>query len=259
MKILRFLTEGQVKYGVLEDDSRVKEITGNIYEHFERANNIYNLEEIRLLAPCEPSKIICVGLNYKAHIDEFKRDRSGIPEEPVLFMKPPTSVTGPGSDIELPSDSDRIDFEGELAVVIGKKSKNIDPEHVENIVFGYTCANDVTARDLQRKDGQWTRGKGFDTFAPLGPWIETSLDPRNLKIQLYLNGQLRQDSSTANMIFPVPKLISFISRIMTLLPGDVILTGTPQGVGEMNEGDKVKVVVEGIGALENSAVKSPES
>lgn len=254
MKVLRFLTEDQVKYGVLEDGAQVREITGNIYEPFEMNNNIYNLGEIQLLAPCEPSKIICVGLNYKAHIDEFNRDSYEIPEEPVLFMKPPTSVTGPGSEVDLPPDSSQIDFEGELAVVIGKKSRYIEPEHVEDIIFGYTCANDVTARDLQRKDGQWTRGKGFDTFAPLGPWIETSLDARNLRIQLYLNEELRQDSYTGNMIFPVPKLISFISRVMTLLPGDVILTGTPHGVGQMKEGDKVKVVIEGIGVLENTAV-----
>lgn len=258
MKIVRFEVNDAVKYGVLEDEGRVREITGNIYEHFEPDNNIYNLEEIRLLAPCEPSKIICVGLNYKAHIDEFKRDRSGIPEEPVLFMKPPTAVTGPGSDVELPPDSAQVDFEAELAVVIGKKSKSVKPEEAENIIFGYTCGNDVTARDLQRKDGQWTRGKGFDTFAPLGPWIETSLDARNLRIQLYLNEELRQDSYTGNMIFPIPQLVSFISRVMTLLPGDVILTGTPQGVGKMKEGDKVKVVIEGIGSLENTAVNSPE-
>lgn len=255
MKIIRFFADGQVKYGLLEGEDRVREIIGDIYEHFETNNNIYNLGEIQLLAPCEPSKIICVGLNYKAHIDEFKRDQSAIPEEPVLFIKPPTSVTGPGSDVELPPDSSQVDFEAELAVVIGKKSRYIEPEKVENIIFGYTCANDVTARDLQKKDGQWTRGKSFDTFAPLGPWIETSLDTRNLRIQLYLNDQLRQDSYTGNMIFPVPKLISFISRIMTLLPGDVILTGTPEGVGPMKEGDKVKVVIEGLGILENTAVK----
>lgn len=259
MKVLRFFADNQVKYGVLEGEGRVRELIGNIYEHFEMNNNIYNLGEIQLLAPCEPSKIICVGLNYKAHIDEFKRDRFGIPEEPVLFMKPPTSVTGPGSDVELPPDSSQVDFEAELAVVIGKKTRCIEPEQVGNIIFGYTCANDVTARDLQRKDGQWTRGKGFDTFAPLGPWIETSLDARNLRIQLYLNEQLQQDSYTGCMIFPIPKLISFISRVMTLLPGDVILTGTPQGVGEMKAGDKVKVVIEGIGVLENTAVNFPKS
>ena len=174
-------------------------------------------------------------------------------------MKPPTAVTGPNSNLEIPPDSAQVDFEAELAVVIGKKARYVQPDQVENIIFGYTCANDVTARDLQRKDGQWTRGKGFDTFAPLGPWIETSLDARNLRIQLYLNDELRQDSYTGNMIFPIPQLVSFISRVMTLLPGDVILTGTPQGVGQMKDGDKVKVVIEGLGILENTAVNTPQS
>lgn len=252
MKILRFKTGENAKYGSLEDGGIIREITGSAYEHFELTDNTYNVKEVSLLPPCEPSKIICVGLNYIAHIDEFQRDREGIPEEPVLFMKPSTAIISHGDSIEIPAASARVDYEGELAVVIGKKAKNIEPENIDDIIFGYTCANDVTARDLQRKDGQWTRGKGFDTFAPIGPWIETELNPGNLSIQSYLNDELRQDSTTQHMIFPVPQLVSFISKIMTLLPGDIIFTGTPQGVGQVKDGDRVKVVIEGIGTLENT-------
>ncbi|HWI54360.1 MAG TPA: fumarylacetoacetate hydrolase family protein [Desulfobacteria bacterium] len=255
MKIVRFFAEGSIKYGFLENENSVREISGSIFEHFETKKNIYNLVEVSLLSPCEPSKIICVGLNYRAHIEEFKRESSAIPEEPVLFLKPSTAVIGPDSSIELPGSSSRVDYEGELAVVIGKKARNITVEQAGDIIFGYTCANDVTARDLQKKDGQWTRGKGFDTFAPLGPWIVTGLDTSDLRIQSYLNDELRQDSTTSNMIFPVPRLVSFISQIMTLLPGDVILTGTPEGVGQVKAGDVVKVVIEDIGTLRNTVVK----
>lgn len=254
MKLLRFSREGVRKYGVLNSLGEVREINGNIYEPFEFTGNIYNLEEINLLAPCEPSKVICVGLNYKAHIDEFRRDTSGVPDEPVIFLKPPTAIIGPQEAIVYPEMSKRVDFEGELAVVIGKAGKNININDVPAFILGYTCGNDVTARDLQRKDGQWTRGKGFDTFAPLGPWIETELDTRNLLIQTFLNDELKQESSTANMIFSVYELVSFISRIMTLAPGDVIFTGTPEGVGPMEKGDTVKVVIEGIGGLQNKLV-----
>ncbi len=255
MKVLRFSHDGLVKYGVLEDTGQVREISGSIYEHFGFGGNIYNLKDIQLLAPCEPSKIVCVGLNYAAHIEEFKRDRAGLPEDPVLFMKPSTAVTGPGAGIVYPATSSQIDYEAELAVVIGRKARNVEPGQVKDIILGYTCANDVTARDLQKKDGQWTRAKSFDTFVPMGPWIETELAVEELGIRSYLNEQLRQDSSTRNMIFPVSRLVSFISGVMTLLPGDVILTGTPEGVGPMNVGDTVKVVIEGIGTLENTVVQ----
>lgn len=258
MKIIRFYKEGLIRYGVIESGETVREVSGSIYEHFELSDNIYNLKEINLLAPCQPSKIICVGLNYKAHIDEFKRDNFEEPEEPVLFMKPPTAVIGPEGSIIYPNMSSRVDFEAELAVVIGKTAVDIGPEEVYGHILGYTCANDVTARDLQRKDGQWTRAKGFDTFAPLGPWIETELNPENIRIRLYLNDSLKQDSSTGNMIFPVPRLVSFISRVMTLTPGDVIMTGTPEGVGPMMVGDTVKVTVDGIGSLTNRiSLKNP--
>ena len=254
MKIVRFSRGGPVSYGVLEADNRVKEITGSIYEPFQFNNNTYNLEEVNLLAPCEPSKVVCVGLNYRAHIAEFKRDQAGLPDDPVLFLKPSTAVIGPGAGIIYPGMSSQVDYEAELAVVIGKKARSVSPTEVSNIILGCTCANDVTARDLQRKDGQWTRAKSFDTFVPLGPWIETELETGNLRIQLHLNNELKQDSNTGNMIFSVPQLVSFISQVMTLLPGDVILTGTPEGVGPMNIGDNVKVVIEGIGGLSNKVV-----
>jgi len=254
LKLLRFSLNGSIKYGVLEDQEQVREISGSIYEHFEYTSNIYSLRSIKLLAPCEPSKVICVGLNYKAHIDEFKRGSASLPEEPVLFLKPPTAVTGPGEGIIYPQMSSQVDYEAELAVVIGKKAKDVRPADVGSIILGYTCGNDVTARDLQRKDGQWTRAKSFDTFVPLGPWIETDIEAGNLRIRLYLNEELKQDSNTGNMIFPVPTLVSFISRVMTLLPGDVILTGTPKGVGPMQVGDTVEVLVEGVGSLVNKVV-----
>lgn len=254
MKILRFSQDGVKRYGVLNSLGEVREISGDIYEPFEFTGNIYNLEEINLLAPCEPSKVVCVGLNYKAHIDEFARFNNGIPVEPVIFLKPPTAVIGPQEDIVYPEMSKRVDYEAELVVVIRKAGKNIDKSEVHKYILGYTCGNDVTARDVQKIDRQWTRAKSFDTFAPLGPWIETELDPQNLKIQSFLNDELKQESSTANMIFPIFELVSFISRVMTLNPGDVIFTGTPEGVGPMAKGDTVKVVVEGIGALQNKLV-----
>lgn len=256
MKILRFLSpENETIYGVLDGNNQIKQVKGSIYEPFTLGENTYNLDEVKLLSPCEPSKIVCVGLNYKAHIEEFKRDREGLPEEPVLFIKPSTAVIGPDDAIIYPAASDRVDYEGELAVVIGKKTKDVSEEASGQYILGYTCAVDVTARDLQRKDGQWTRGKGFDTFAPLGPWIETELDTGNLDIALYLNEQMKQSSNTNKMIFSIPRLVSFISGIMTLLPGDVIMTGTPEGVGPMLSGDQVRVEIQGIGTLKNTIVK----
>jgi 2-keto-4-pentenoate hydratase/2-oxohepta-3-ene-1,7-dioic acid hydratase in catechol pathway len=189
-----------------------------------------------------------VGKNYREHALEMGE---GIPEEPTLFLKPPTAVINPGDGIIYPDMSQRVDYEGELAVVIKEACKNVPPEDIPRYILGYTCGNDVTARDLQKKDIQWTRGKSFDTFCPLGPWIETELNPDNLKIQTYLNGELKQSSSTAMMITPVYELISFMSRVMTLMPGDVVMTGTPAGIGPMQKGDTVEVVIEGIGKLKN--------
>ncbi|MDK2880014.1 MAG: hypothetical protein PWR06_2730 [Thermoanaerobacteraceae bacterium] len=247
MRIVRFKYNDEVKYGVLDMDS-ISEIKGDVFGKFKTGKNRYNISEVTLLAPAAPSKIVCVGKNYREHALEMGE---GIPEEPTLFLKPPTAVINPGDGIIYPDMSQRVDYEGELAVVIKEACKNVPPEDIPRYILGYTCGNDVTARDLQKKDIQWTRGKSFDTFCPLGPWIETELNPDNLKIQTYLNGELKQSSSTAMMITPVYELISFMSRVMTLMPGDVVMTGTPAGIGPMQKGDTVEVVIEGIGKLKN--------
>lgn len=208
----------------------------------------YDLNDTKLIAPCEITKAVCVGLNYGDHIEEMGDKQ---PEEPTLFIKPSTAVIGNGDYIIRPEMSERVDYEGELAVVIRDTAKDVAENEALNYVLGYTIANDVTARDLQSKDGQWTRAKSFDTFLPLGPWIETELDPSNLQITTYVNGVIKQKSNTKHLIFNISKLISFISHIMTLNPGDVILTGTPSGVGPLNSGDEVTVEIEGIGKLTN--------
>lgn len=208
------------------------------------------LEIERIAAPVIPGKIIAVGLNYRDHAREMALK---IPSEPILFMKPSSSVIGPGETIRYPSQSSRVDYEAELAVVIGTTCRNVDALSARDYILGYTCFNDVTARDLQAKDGQWTRAKSFDTFAPIGPWIVTSLDdPHGLTVTARLNGEVRQSSNTANLIFSVFDLVEFISHIMTLDPGDIIATGTPSGVGPMDRGDVVEIEIEGIGVLKNS-------
>lgn len=207
-----------------------------------------NLSELKLKSPCVPSKIVAVGLNYRDHAQELNQK---IPENPILFLKPKSAVIGPGEPIILPSQSQRVDYEAELAVVISRRAKNVKPEKACDYILGYTCFNDVTARDLQVKDGQWTRAKSFDTFAPIGPWIETELDPSHLQIQAILNGKIVQNSNTENLIFSVPDLIAFISSVMTLEPGDVIATGTPSGIGPMKPGDEIMIKVEEIGELIN--------
>jgi 2-keto-4-pentenoate hydratase/2-oxohepta-3-ene-1,7-dioic acid hydratase in catechol pathway len=248
MKLVRFQKDGKISYGVLEENI-IKVINGDIFDKFTVTDNVYTLNEVTLKAPCTPSKIVCVGLNYRDHAEEMK-DR--IPEEPVLFIKPSTAVIGPKESIIYPKMSNQVDYEAELAVVIKDKIKDIEEDHVKEHILGYTCFNDVTARDLQKKDGQWTRAKSFDTFAPFGPTIVTGVDPSNLNIQLLLNDQIKQNSNTNQLIFSVEKLVSFISKIMTLNPGDVIATGTPSGVEPMNVGDKVAVKIEKIGILENN-------
>ncbi len=211
----------------------------------------YDLKEVELLAPSEPSKVVCVGLNYVEHAKELKM---ALPEEPIIFMKPPTAIIGPGADIVMPPSSSQVDYEGELAVVIKERCRNVQADNADDYILGYANFNDVTARDLQRKDGRWTRAKSFDTFAPMGPYV-VDLDPTNLAIQTRVNGAVRQSSSTSDLIFSVPKLIEFVSEIMTLLPGDVIATGTPPGVGSLKAGDVVEVEIEGLGVLKNGVVK----
>lgn len=196
-----------------------------------------------------PTKIIAVGLNYRSHAEELNMP---IPVEPVLFLKPPTAVIGPGEEIALPSQSKQVDYEAELAVVMAGTARRLTAAEAAEYVLGYTCANDVTARDLQQKDGQWTRSKSFDTFCPLGPWVETGAPPSDARVQLILNGEVRQSAPISDMIFPPLQLVSFISQIMTLAPGDIIMTGTPPGVGPLQAGDRVTVKVEGVGELTNT-------
>ena len=205
--------------------------------------------QVRLLAPALPSKIIAVGKNYAEHAKEMGDD---VPAEPMIFLKPSTSVIGPGDTIDLPAMSQQIEHEAELAIVIGRLCKEVPRERVNDVVLGYTCANDVTARDLQRTDGQWGRAKGFDTFCPLGPWINTDVDPSDLAISCDVDGDVRQESRTSEMVRGVPELVSWISTVMTLLPGDVILTGTPAGVSPIVAGDEVAVTIQGIGTLVNT-------
>jgi len=211
----------------------------------------YALEEVELLAPSEPSKVVCVGLNYVEHAKELEMD---LPTEPIIFLKPPTAVIGPAADIVMPPSSSQVDYEGELAVVIKDKCRCVPAREADDYILGFANFNDVTARDLQRRDGQWTRAKSFDTFAPMGPYV-VSLDPSSLKIQTRVNGAVRQSSCTSDLIFSVQKLIEFVSEIMTLLPGDVIATGTPPGVGSLSAGDVVEVEIEGLGTLKNGVVR----
>ncbi len=227
---------------------------GEIFEgYFEIENGIIDFEglrfeNVRFLPPVKPEKIICIGLNYMDHAKELNME---LPEEPIIFLKPPSAVIGHEDFIELPKQSKRVDYEGELAVIIAKRCKNVSREDALEYVLGYTCFNDVTARDLQRKDGQWTRAKSFDTFAPIGPYVACFKDASNLRIQTRVNGKVVQSSTTSNLIFDVPTLIEFVSSIMTLRRGDVIATGTPAGVGELKHGDIVEVEIENIGTLRN--------
>lgn len=252
MRIVRFEMMGRTGYGILEGE-KISVLWGTPYDGLENTTGeIMSLPEVKLLAPCEPSKIVALGLNYRDHAVEFGHP---VPEEPLIFLKPSTAVIGPDEDIVYPGMSRRVDYEVELAVVIGRSCRHVPEEAFRDYVLGYTCLNDVTARDLQKKDGQFTRSKSFDTFSPMGPWIETEIpNPDNLGVETYLNGQRRQSSNTNNLIFPVATLVSFISRIMTLLPGDVIATGTPSGIGPMQPGDVVEIKVEGIGTLRNRVV-----
>jgi 2-keto-4-pentenoate hydratase/2-oxohepta-3-ene-1,7-dioic acid hydratase in catechol pathway len=247
VKFVRFQYNDTITYGLLENET-IRIIEGDPFSGYKPTGKEIPMNSVRLLAPCTPSKIVAVGVNYLDHAAEFKKE---LPKEPLLFLKPSTAVLDPMEPIRLPPRSRRVDYEAELAVVIQKRASKIAPEEAPEFILGYTCINDVTARDLQKEDSQWTRAKGFDTFAPLGPWIVTDLDPSHLKIESYLNGERRQSASTAQLIFKVPALVSFISQVMTLLPGDVIATGTPAGVGPMKSGDRVEIVIDGIGRLAN--------
>lgn len=258
MKIIQFIENGKEKTGLLEDN-RITELSYSSLEAINSPNidkfktkHIYSLKDINIKSPVSPSKIVCVGLNYRDHATELNME---LPDEPIIFIKPPTSVIGHLNDIIYPNTSSHVDFEAELGAIISKEAKNVKSGDAADFIGGYTALNDVTARDLQQKDGQWTRAKSFDTFCPIGPCIETDLDPTNQNISLKLNGEIKQKSNTKNMIFNVYELVEFISNIMTLKPGDVIATGTPPGVGPMNIGDTVEVEIEGIGTLKNFVKK----
>jgi len=245
MRWLRYRDGGRAYYGVLEADE-IREGVGDPFRGWRENGHRVRLSAARLLAPSEPSKIVAVGLNYRDHAAEMKQP---LPEEPLLFLKPGTAVIGPDESILCPAQSKQVEFEGELAIVIRRPCRRVSPDDALDHVLGYTCMIDVTARDLQRRDVQYTRAKGFDTFAPLGPWIETDADAGDLTIETYVNGERRQNSRTSELIFSPAFLVSFISQVMTLLPGDVISTGTPAGVGPLRPGDTVEVRIGSIGAL----------
>ena len=237
-------------YGVITGE-KIELITGLPWPDISDPVAALNLADVKILAPVIPSKVVCVGKNYADHAKEMGGD---VPAEPVIFIKPNTTVIGDGDFIVLPSQSKNVHHEAELAIVIGALAKNVDIDRADEVIFGYTCANDVTARDLQNSDGQWTRAKGFDTFCPLGPWIETELDPEDLAISCLVNGETRQDGNTGDLVRSAREMVSWISHMMTLLPGDVILTGTPAGVGPISTGDSVTVTIQDIGSLTNSVV-----
>ncbi|MBQ2695902.1 MAG: fumarylacetoacetate hydrolase family protein [Clostridia bacterium] len=247
MKFLRYAYEGKTSYGVLQKET-VYPVEGDIYTSYTVGAAGVALQDVTLLVPCEPTKIIAVGLNYSDHAKEMKEEQR---KAPVLFTKPTSSLLPHGSTILWPAASKQVDYEAELCVVIGKTADCVTPEEAEDYIFGYTCLNDVTARDLQKVDGQWTRAKGFKTFAPMGPYIETEADVSSLNIRLELNGEIKQQGNTDMMMFSPAELVSFVSEIMPLYPGDVITTGTPAGIGPMQHGDKVSVIIENIGTLTN--------
>jgi 2-keto-4-pentenoate hydratase/2-oxohepta-3-ene-1,7-dioic acid hydratase in catechol pathway len=272
VRIARFARGGEVGYGIVEDvqpdgsagpevgkDASglvVAELVGHPFGvgdgpvHLTGAR--FPLADVRLLAPVLPSKVVAIGKNYADHVAEMGGEN---PPEPVLFLKPSTAVIGPRDPIVYPAAlSERVDFEGELAVVIGRLCRQVPAARVPEVIFGYTCANDVTARDLQARDGQWDRAKGFDTFCPLGPWIETDADPADLELTTIVNGEIRQSTRTSLLLHDVTALVAFVSAVMTLLPGDVLLTGTPAGVGPLKDGDEVLVTIEGIGTLSNEVI-----
>jgi len=247
MEYIRYRKNKEIRYGAVRDGN-ILEIRGDLFGKFEVSSVEHSRETLEILPPVSPSKIIAVGLNYLDHAQELSM---GLPTEPLIFLKPPSAVIGHEDTIVLPKASERVDFEAELGIVIGKTARHLSVDQASDVILGYTCANDVTARDFQNKDGQWTRAKSFDTFCPLGPGIVTDIDPHGLSVQCVLNGRTVQDSNTRRMVFKVEELVSAISGVMTLVPGDVIITGTPPGVDQLQDGDVVEVVIEKVGTLRN--------
>ncbi len=248
--IVRFERDGEVRFGVLQDEE-ISVINGDIFSDYEVTNEKVSKNEVKLLAPTEPSKVVCIGLNYVDHAKELNLT---LPKEPLMFIKPSTSVIGPNDDVVYPEVSSRVEYEAELAIVIGKRAKNVPKEEVNNYILGYTVANDVTARDIQFSDGQWTRGKSFDTFCPIGPGIVKDVDPNQLSIELSVDGVVKQKSNTNQLLFKVDEIVSYVSKMMTLLPGDVIITGTPFGVGPVEKGNTMTVTIEKIGKIVNKVI-----
>lgn len=248
MRIVRYQHKNEMpRYGWVLDE-QVGPIEGDPFGEYRRMKADLPLENVRLLAPCQPSKIVCVGRNYAEHAREHDAE---VPNVPLIFLKPPSSVIGPGETILLPPQSKQVEHEAELVVVIGKRGRHIMPETAREYILGYTIGNDVTARDLQKSDGQWTRAKGFDTFCAFGPWIDTDFDPSDALVTCRVSGQPRQMASTRDMVFNVNTLIAFVSSVMTLEPGDLLFTGTPAGVGILRDGDEVVCEIEGLGKLSN--------
>jgi 2-keto-4-pentenoate hydratase/2-oxohepta-3-ene-1,7-dioic acid hydratase in catechol pathway len=250
MKIVRYKVDNKAEYGLLEGIS-IHCLSGSPFTRINKRDKYYEPNEVTLLTPCTPTKFIGVGLNYYSHL---KVTKTPVPTEPLIFLKPTTAIIGPNENIIYPKSSHEVYFEGELGVIIGKRASNVSEKEALSYVMGYTCVNDLTARDFQLTDKTPTRAKGFDTFAPIGPYIETDLDPGNLSIKTWLNGKLKQDGTTKDLIFSVPFLVSYISHIMTLLPGDVISTGTPAGIGPMLPGDTIEIKIEKIGTLKNKVI-----
>ena len=248
MRICRVSVDDELHYGVIEGEG-VALLTSHPFGPFEPEGRVFALADVRLVAPVLPSKVVAVGRNYLDHVREMGGDKP--PSEPMIFLKPSTSVIGPGEPILLPWQSEQVEHEAEIAVVIGRLCRDVPEDRVNEVILGYTCANDVTARDLQGTDGQWGRAKGFDSFCPLGPWIETDLDVEDATVTCSVNGELRQSAVGADMVRAIPELVAWISSVMTLLPGDVILTGTPAGVGRLEAGDETSVSISGIGTLTN--------
>jgi len=253
MRLVRFRFGDRIATGAVDDGSEdVRILRGTFFEDPVPTGEVVPIDDVRLLAPVLPSKLVCVGRNYAAHAAEFDRE---VPEEPLLFLKPSTAVIGPGDPIPLLPISERVDYEGELAVVIGRLARGVRADDAYRYILGYTCANDVTLRDLQHAKDQWARAKGFDGSCPLGPWIQPELDPNDVRVVTRLNGETRQSGRTSEMVFGVATLLEYITEFMTLLPGDVILTGTPEGVGRLEAGDVVEVEVEGLGTLQNPVAR----
>jgi len=252
MRLVRFRFGDRIATGAIDAGSEdIRILRGTFFDDPIPTGEQVPLADVRLLAPVLPSKAVCVGKNYAAHAAEFGTE---VPDEPLLFLKPSTAIAGPGDPLQLLPISTRVDYEGELAVVIGRLARHVRAEDAYRYILGFTCANDVTLRDLQKMDDQWARAKGFDGSCPLGPWVETELDPIDIRVETRLNGEIRQAAQTSDMVFGVAELIEYITEFMTLLPGDVLLTGTPEGVGRLSDGDVVEVEVEGVGTLSNPVV-----